>query len=79
MNVSISKTILRSIVISSALALVIMGILSYITQVSFSKHSLRQTAEVRLSDAKLRLSESEDEIAELTENLNEEYPLSAKT
>lgn len=73
MNVSIRKNILRSIIFSSALALVIMGILSYITQVSFSKHSLRQTAEVRLSDAKQRLSESENEIAELTENLNEEY------
>lgn len=73
MNVSIRKTILRSIVFSSALALVIMGILSYITQVSFSKHSLRQTAGVRLSDAKQRLSESKNEIAELTENLNEEY------
>ncbi|MDE7230777.1 MAG: methyl-accepting chemotaxis protein [Oscillospiraceae bacterium] len=73
MNVSIRKSILRSIIFSSALALVIMGILSYITQVSFSKHSLRQTAEVRLSDAKQRLSESETEIAELTENLNEEY------
>lgn len=78
MNVSIRKTILKGIIFSSALALVIMGVLSYITQVSFSKHSLRQTAEVRLSDAKQRLSESENEIAELTENLNEEYLIKAR-
>lgn len=78
MNVSIRKTILRGIVLSSVLALVIMGILSYITQVSFSKNSLRQTAEVRLSDAKQRLSESEKEIEELTKNLNEEYLIKAR-
>ncbi len=73
MNVSIKKTILRSIVLSSILGLVVMGILSCAIQVSFSKYSLRQTAEVRISDAKERLAESENEIAELTQNLNEEY------
>lgn len=73
MKDSIRKIILRSIIFSSALALVVMGVLSYITQVMFSKHSLQQTAEVRLNDAKERLAESEHEIAELTENLGEEY------
>ena len=73
MNISIRRTILRSIVFSSILALIIMGILSYVTQVSFSKHSLRQTAEVRISDAKQRLSDSENEIRELTDNLSEDY------
>lgn len=73
MNNSIRRTILRSIVFSSILALIIMGILSYVTQVSFSKHSLRQTAEVRISDAKQRLSDSENEIRELTDNLSDDY------
>ncbi len=78
MNVSIRKTILRSIILSGILALVAMGILSYVTQVSFSKYSLMQTAEVRISDAKERLAQSSSEIAELTENLNAEYLSKAK-
>lgn len=73
MNVTIRKTILRSIILSSVVALIVMGILSYVTQVSFSKYSLRQTAEVRIADAKERLAESKTEIAELTQSLNDEY------
>lgn len=73
MNETIRKTILKSIVFSSVLALVVMGVFSYVIQVSFSKYSLKQTAAVRISDAKERLSASETEIAELTQNLNEEY------
>lgn len=73
MNVSVRQTILKSIVFSSILALIVMGILSYVTQVSFSKRSLKQTAEVRISDAKQRLSDSEIEIRELTNNLSEDY------
>ncbi len=73
MNVSVRQTILKSIIFSSILALIIMGILSYVTQVSFSKHSLRQTAEVRISDAKQRLAQSENEIRELTNSLSEDY------
>lgn len=73
MNVSIKKTILRSIVISSVIALVVMGVLSYFIQVGFSKYSLQQTAEVRISDAKKKLADNETEIAELTGSLNSEY------
>lgn len=78
MNVSIRQTILKSIVLSSILALIVMGVLSYITQVAFSKYSLKNTAEVRISDAKQRLTDSKTEIQNLTDNLNEEYLIKAR-
>lgn len=79
MTVSIKRNILRGIILSSVVALIIMGILSYITQISYSKYSLKQTAQVRLSDAKERLSESKGEIADLTASLSEEYLSKART
>ncbi len=73
MKISIKKILLRSIICGGILALVIMGVMSYIFQLSFSKYTLRTTAEVRIEDAKQKLSDSVTEIEELTASLNEEY------
>ena len=73
MKKSIKKILLRSIIFGGILALVIMGVMSYILQISFSKYTLHTTANVKLEDAKARLADSAAEIEELTANLNEEY------
>ncbi|MCD7731731.1 MAG: hypothetical protein LUI05_09605 [Oscillospiraceae bacterium] len=78
-NKKISVIILRSIVISAVFALILMALLVQISQSSFSKSSLTSTAEVRISDAKQSFSDSEAEINELTEGLNEEYLSKART
>lgn len=73
MKISIKKILLRSIICVGILALVIMGVMSYIFQLSFSKYTLQATAGVRLEDAKQKLADSVTEIEELTESLKEEY------
>ncbi len=73
MKISIKKILLRSIICGGILALVIMGVMSYFLQLGFSKYTLRATAEVRIADAKQKLSDSAAEIEELTASLNEEY------
>lgn len=78
MKVSIKKIILRSIICSGILALIVMGLLSYLSQLWYSQYTLRMTAEVRIEDAKDRLQESKSEIAALTESLNEEYLVKAR-
>lgn len=79
MTVSIKKNILRGIICSSVVALIVMGILSYVTQISSSKYALMQTAQVRLSDVREQIASSKDKIADLTANLNEEYLGKART
>ncbi len=73
MKISIKKILLRSIILGGIMALVIMGVMSYIFQLSFSKYTLRMTAEVRIEDAKQKLADSVSEIEELTASLSEEY------
>ncbi len=73
MKISIKKIVLRSILQGAILSLIIMGVLSYVTQSGFSKYTLTETAEVRIEDAVQRLEESENSIAQLTEELKEEY------
>lgn len=73
MNGTIKKRILSKIIIGGILAVIIMALMCYFTQVGFSKASLTNTAAVRLSDAKERLADSKAEIADLTENLNSDY------
>ncbi len=73
MKVSIKKIVLKSILLGAILSLIIMGVLSYVTQSGFSKFTLTETAEVRIADALQRLEESKDSVAQLTEELKEEY------
>jgi len=73
MKISIKKIVLRSILGGAILSLIIMGVLSYVTQSAFSRYTLTETAEVRIEDAKQRLEESTSSVAQLTEELKEEY------
>lgn len=73
MKKSIKKIVLRSILQGAILSLIIMGVLSYVTQSGFSKFTLTETAEVRIADALQRLEESENSVSQLTEELKEEY------
>ncbi len=73
MKISIKKIVLRSILQGAIMSLIIMGVLSYVTQSGFSKFTLTETAEVRISDALQRLEESENSVAQLTDELKEEY------
>lgn len=73
MKISIKKIVLRSILQGAILSLIIMGVLSYVTQSGFSKFTLTETAEVRIADAKQRIEESGNSVAQLTEELKEEY------
>ncbi len=78
MNTSIKKIVLKSIIQGAAFSIIIMGLLSYITQSGFSRYSLQTTAGVRISDAKERLASSEEEIAQLTGELKEDYLIKAR-
>ncbi len=78
MKISIKKILLRSIICGGILALIIMGVMSYFFQLSFSKYTLQTTANVRIKDSEQRLEDSKTEIAELTASLNEEYLGKAK-
>lgn len=73
MKISIKRIVLRSILQGTILSLIIMGVLSYVTQSGFSKYTLTETAEVRIADSVQRLEESEKSVAQLTEELKEEY------
>ncbi len=73
MKLSIKKIVLKSILQGAVLSLIIMGVLSYVTQSGFSEYTLTDTACARIEDAKDRLEESENSIGLLTEELNDEY------
>ncbi len=70
---SIKKIIIKSSMIATLVSLVVMGILVFIVQASFSRYSVRNTSEIRLADAVEKLKESETDIAELTAQLSEDY------
>ncbi len=70
---SMSKIIFGSLLRGSVLAILLMAVLVYATQSLISRYSLQNTAEVRLSDAKERLAQSDEDIARMTEELSEEY------
>ncbi len=72
-DVSMKKIIFGSILRGSVLAIILMAVLVYFTQSMISRYSLKNTAEVRLADAKERLAQSSEDIARLTEELSEEY------
>ena len=67
------KIILKNIVIGAAISLVTMAVMVFGLEVLLSKNSSDEGARLRISDAAARLEERETTIAELTENLNEEY------
>ncbi len=73
MKKSMKKILVRSIIQSSIIALAVMAVLVYVTQSWFSRESLRNTAQMRIADAKERLEQSEEDIALLTKELSEEY------
>ncbi len=70
---SIKKIIIKSSMIATLVSLVVMGVLVFIVQASFSRYSVRMTSEMRLADAVEKLRQSEADIAELTAQLSEDY------
>lgn len=67
------KIILKNIVLGAVISLVVMAVMVFGLEVLISKNSSDDGAIVRINDAILHLDESEETIAELTENLNAEY------
>ena len=70
---SIKNIILKNVVIGSVISLVIMAVLCFFIQKLFAENSLKETAMVRISDAKTRISNSKTEIESITKDLNADY------
>ena len=70
---SIKQILLKKIIFGTVISLVIMAVLCFLIQAIFADNSTKETALMRISDAKTRLSESASEIAQITEEMNEEY------
>lgn len=73
MKTGIKKIITNSILLGAAIALAIMAALAFVSEWTISQAGITSTAVIRIEDAKERLSESEQQITALTEQLNEEY------
>ncbi|MGN0679028.1 MAG: methyl-accepting chemotaxis protein [Oscillospiraceae bacterium] len=73
MKTGIKKIITNSILSGAIIALAIMTVLAFVSEWTISQSGITSTAVIRIEDAKDRLAESEQQIAALTEQLNEEY------
>ncbi len=67
------KQIIKKLINIGFIALGIMAVLVFLFQLTVSRGNAKETSEERIADAVAKLEESEVTIAELTENLNEEY------
>ena len=70
---SIKQILLKKIIIATAIVLASMTLLCFVIESYFSDMKMGETAQVRLSDAKERISQSASAIAEVTAEMNEEY------
>lgn len=73
MKTGIKKIITNSILRGAVIALAIMAVLAFASEWTISLSGITSTAAIRIEDAKDRLAQSEEDIAALTEQLNEEY------
>ena len=69
---SIKQILLKKIIIATAIVLASMTLLCFVIESYFSDMKMGETAQVRLSDAKERISQSASAIAEVTAEMNEE-------
>lgn len=67
------RQIVMKIISAGLIALGIMTVLVFVFQLIVSRNDASNTSKERIADAIVRLDESEQAIAELTENLNIEY------
>ncbi len=70
---SIKSIVLKNVVIGTVISLVVMAVLCFVIQMVFADNSLKETALVRISDAKTKISDSKSEIESITQELNEDY------
>lgn len=70
---SIKQLLLKKIVIATAVVLIVMVALCFVIQAFIADSRTGETAQVRLSDAKIKISESSAEIADITAEMNEDY------
>ena len=70
---SIKQILLNKIIKGTVISLVIMAVLCFLIQAIFADNSTKETALMRISDAKASLAASAAEIAQVTEEMNEEY------
>lgn len=70
---SIKQILLKKIIRSTIISLVIMAGLCFLIQAIFSDNTTKETAIMRISDAKASLEASKSEIAQITEDMSEEY------
>lgn len=70
---SIKQILLKKIIRGAVISLVIMAVLCFFIQAIFADNSTKETALMRISDAKASLAESAAEIAQVTADMSEEY------
>ena len=70
---SIKQILLNKIIKGTVVSLVIMAVLCFLIQAFFADNSIKETALMRISDAKASLAESDAEIAQITADMSEEY------
>ncbi len=79
MKTSVKKIVLRSIIRGAAIALILMAVMVFISQWIFVSHTMIDSAELRISDAKERLEQSVGDMEILTEQLKEDYLIKTRT
>lgn len=70
---SIKQILLKKIIRGAVISLVIMAVLCFFIQAIFADNSTKETALMRISDAKASLAASAAEIAQVTADMSEEY------
>lgn len=70
---SIKQILLKKIIRSTVISLVIMAGLCFLIQAIFADNTTKETALMRISDAKSKIAASKSEIAQVTEDMSEEY------
>ncbi len=70
---SIKQILLKKIIRSTVISLVIMAGLCFLIQAFFADNTTKETALMRISDAKSKIAASKSEIAQVTEDMSEEY------
>lgn len=72
-EVVMKRQIVKKLIALGGIALAIMAVLVFFFQLSVSRRDAKETSLERISDSVERLEASKETIAQLTENLNEEY------
>lgn len=73
MKKSMRRIVIEGITNGSILVIILMAVMVFISQWTISLSDLTETAEMRISDAKERIEQSETDVDALTEQLNEEF------